>query len=231
MCIKKIFLKYILLIIMAYYNIPTQDLPDPNNPTILNGYLVDKLVADGQNEWTGPFFGVTKDNLPINYVVSDGVGDSIVTPDGIQYLLHPNAYYKINSQEAELRRAIKSDIFYERQNQQIQEALERINLLPKNKVWERPGLKEELKKTYNDNKIRISNLRKKINKLNSEIEKRQKQKERKEKEEKQSIERISRLRKREEQRLKQKLEAERRKKAQLFGKNHHYGYYYYGGYY
>lgn len=229
---------------MAYYNIPRQDLPDPYNPTILNGYLVDKLVADGPNEWTGPFFGVTKDNLPISYVVSDGVGDSIVTSDGIQYLLHPNAYYKINSQEAELRRAIKPDIFYQRQNQQIEDALRQIESLPKNRIWERQGLKEELKKTYNENKKRITNLTKNINILNSIIIKRQEQRKRKEKEEREAIERTSRLSKREEQKLKQQLEeqkkkeakrrqeeAKRREEAQLFGKNHHYGYYYYGGYY
>lgn len=226
---------------MAYYNIPTQEIDNPDNPSILNGYLVDKLVADGQNEWTGPFFGVTKDNLPIHYVVSDGVGDSIVTPDGIQYLLYPNAYYKINPEEAELRRAIKSDIFYQKQNQQIEDTLERIEKLPKNRVWERPGLKEELKKTYNENKKRITYLTRNINKLKSSIEKIQKQKNKKEKEEREAKERISRLSKREEQKLKQQLEAQRKKEERerkkkekedlLFGKNHYYGYYYYGGYY
>lgn len=224
---------------MAYYNIPTQEIPNPDNPSILNGYLVDKLVADDPDEWTGPFFGVTKDNLPIHYVVSDGVGDSIVTPDGIQYLLYPNAYYKINSEEAELRRAIKSDIFYQRQNQQIKDTLERFETLPKNRIWERPGLKEELKNTYKENKKRITYLTRNINKLKSSIEKIQKQKDKKEKEEKEAKERISRLSKREEQKLKQQLEAQRKKEERerkkkenlLFGKNHHYGYYYYGRYY
>jgi DNA repair exonuclease SbcCD nuclease subunit len=226
---------------MAYYNIPTQDLSNPYNPSLLNKYLVDKLIADGPNEWTGPFFGVTKDNLPINYVVSDGIGDSIVTPDGIEYLLYPNAYYKINAEEAELRRSIKSDIFYQKQNEQIKNALERIKSLPKNKIWKRPGLKEELENTYKENKKRLTYLSKNINKLNSEIKKRQTEIEKRKKEEKEAKERVSRLSKREEQKLKQieelkrkKEERERKKEdkmKQLFGKNHHYGYYYYGGYY